>query len=104
MQICLRWHSLKVDTLSEAIIEEEHELKLLPLPKDTDDARNAILEVRAGTGGEEAALFASDLFGMYQRFAAKYGWRLRLWKSQKQALAAIRKQRQLSQVVMCLHG
>jgi peptide chain release factor 1 len=50
-------------------------LKLLLLPKDTDDARNAIVEVRAGTGGEEAALFACDLFGMYQRFAVKYGWR-----------------------------
>ena len=45
------------------------------LPKDRDDARNAILEVRAGTGGDEAALFASDLFGMYQRFSAKYGWK-----------------------------
>ena len=71
----LEMAQLEVDTLSEAIIEEEHQLKLLLLPKDTDDARNAILEVRAGTGGEEAALFASDLFGMYQRFATKYGWR-----------------------------
>ena len=48
------------------------------LPRDTDDSRNAILEVRAGTGGEEAALFASDLFGMYQRFASRFGWRFEI--------------------------
>ncbi len=65
----------ETEELSQKLAEEEQALKLLLLPKDTDDARNAILEVRAGTGGEEAALFASDLFGMYQRFAAKYGWR-----------------------------
>jgi peptide chain release factor 1 len=53
----------------------ESELQLLLLPKDKDDARNAILEVRAGTGGDEAALFAADLFGMYQRLATKHGWR-----------------------------
>ncbi|MDC3234932.1 peptide chain release factor 1 [Candidatus Puniceispirillum sp.] len=49
-------------------------LQLMLLPKDKDDARNAILEVRAGTGGDEAALFAANLFSMYQRFAAKHGW------------------------------
>ena len=65
----------ETDELASQLPEEEHKLKLLLLPKDTDDSRNAILEVRAGTGGDEAALFASDLFGMYQRFAAKYGWR-----------------------------
>ena len=48
---------------------------MLLLPKDSDDSRNAILEVRAGTGGDEAALFGSDLFAMYQRFAAQQGWR-----------------------------
>ena len=55
--------------------EAESTLQLLLLPKDKDDARNAILEVRAGTGGDEAALFAADLFGMYQRLAGKHGWR-----------------------------
>ena len=65
----------ETEELVRHLPEEEHKLKLLLLPKDTDDSRNAILEVRAGTGGDEAALFASDLFGMYQRFAAKYGWR-----------------------------
>src|SRR3546814_16837047 len=45
------------------------------IPKDEADARNAILEVRAGTGGEEAALFAAELFRMYQRYAELHGWR-----------------------------
>ena len=66
---------LEIEELSAQIPEEEHALKLLLLPKDADDARNAILEVRAGTGGDEAALFAGDLFGMYQRMATRYGWR-----------------------------
>jgi len=48
------------------------------LPKDKDDSRNAILEIRAGTGGDEAALFGSDLFGMYQRFASQQGWRFEI--------------------------
>ena len=57
--------------------ELERELKLLLLPKDEADERNAILEVRAGTGGDEAALFAADLFRMYQRYAEGQGWTLR---------------------------
>jgi peptide chain release factor 1 len=58
--------------------ELERRLKLALLPKDEDDERNAILEVRAGTGGEEAALFAADLFRMYQRYAAVRGWRFEI--------------------------
>ena len=66
---------LEAQEITAQLPEEEHALKLLLLPKDADDARNAILEVRAGTGGDEAALFAGDLFGMYQKMAARYGWR-----------------------------
>ncbi|MGB2016252.1 MAG: peptide chain release factor 1 [Candidatus Puniceispirillum sp.] len=66
---------LEMQELQAQIPDEQQKLQLLLLPKDRDDARNAILEVRAGTGGDEAALFAADLFGMYQRFAAKYGWK-----------------------------
>jgi len=57
------------------LAEREHRLKVLLLPKDAADERNAILEIRAGTGGDEAALFAADLFRMYQRFAERQGWR-----------------------------
>jgi len=55
--------------------ELEREIQIALLPKDEADERNAILEIRAGTGGDEAALFASDLFGMYQRFAENNGWK-----------------------------
>lgn len=53
----------------------ERAVQIMLLPKDEADEKNAILEVRAGTGGEEAALFAAELFRMYERFAALHGWR-----------------------------
>ncbi|WP_341705789.1 peptide chain release factor 1 [Ferrovibrio sp.] len=53
----------------------EHHVRLMLLPKDEADEKNAILEVRAGTGGDEAALFARDLFEMYRGYAAQHGWR-----------------------------
>jgi len=65
----------ELQALKEKLPRLEQEVKLLLLPKDEADARNAILEVRAGTGGEEAALFAADLFRMYQRYAGQRGWR-----------------------------
>jgi peptide chain release factor 1 len=52
------------------------ELKVLLIPKDPNDAKNVVLEIRAGTGGDEAALFASDLFRMYSRYAERQGWRV----------------------------
>jgi len=55
--------------------ERERELKVLLIPKDEDDERNAILEIRAGTGGDEAALFAADLLRMYQRYAEIHNWK-----------------------------
>ena len=65
----------EIEEIDSRLPDEMKALQLLLLPRDRDDSRNAILEVRAGTGGDEAALFASDLFGMYQRFAARHGWR-----------------------------
>ncbi|ESY13164.1 peptide chain release factor 1 [Mesorhizobium sp. C386A] len=60
----------------EARIEElQKDIQILLLPKDAADDKNAILEIRAGTGGDEAALFAGDLFRMYERYAAERGWR-----------------------------
>jgi peptide chain release factor 1 len=56
----------------------EQQIKLALLPKDAMDERNVIVEIRAGTGGDEAALFAGDLFRMYERFAAKQGWKVEL--------------------------
>jgi len=61
----------------EARIEQlQKDIQILLLPKDAADERNAILEIRAGTGGDEAALFAGDLFRMYERYAAGRGWRV----------------------------
>ena len=57
--------------LTARLAEVEQELKLLLLPKDPNDSRNVFLEIRAGTGGEEAALFAAELFRMYQRYAER---------------------------------
>jgi len=65
-------------TLKEAVPRLEHQIKLMLLPKDEADERNAILEVRAGTGGEEAALFAAALFRMYLRYAELHGWRVEI--------------------------
>ena len=56
--------------------EIEEQLQIMLLPKDAADARNAILEIRAGTGGDEAGLFAADLFRMYQRYAELHGWKV----------------------------
>jgi peptide chain release factor 1 len=53
----------------------EHEIQLALIPKDAMDEKNVILEIRAGTGGDEASLFAGDLFRMYERYAAKHGWK-----------------------------
>jgi peptide chain release factor 1 len=61
--------------LKNRLPELEREVQLALLPKDEADEKNAILEVRAGTGGDEAALFAADLFRMYQRYADRRGWR-----------------------------
>ena len=58
--------------------EAEHRLAIAMLPRDRADSRSAMLEVRAGTGGDEAALFAADLLRMYERFAAEQGWRFEL--------------------------
>jgi peptide chain release factor 1 len=62
--------------LRERTEELERKIKLLLLPKDPNDGRNVILEIRAGTGGDEAALFAGDLFRMYSRFAERQGWKV----------------------------
>lgn len=64
--------------LTGKIPELERTIKILLLPKDEADEKNAILEIRAGTGGDEAALFAADLFRMYQRFSEVRGWKFEL--------------------------
>ena len=69
---------VELDELLPKKEELETALKELLIPRDPNDSRNCILEVRGGTGGDEAAIFAGDLFRMYQRFAEKQGWRFQV--------------------------
>lgn len=66
----------EVAEAKEQLIELEASLQRMLLPKDPNDGRNVFLEVRAGTGGDEAAIFSGDLFRMYSRYAEKQGWRI----------------------------
>lgn len=66
----------ELDSANASLPELEEKIKLLLIPTDPDDAKNAIVEIRGGTGGDEAALFAGDLFRMYQKYAETKGWQL----------------------------
>jgi peptide chain release factor 1 len=68
----------ELDILRETIPAMEQELQILLLPRDADDEADVVLEVRAGTGGDEASLFAGDLFRMYQRYASARGWKVEI--------------------------
>lgn len=68
----------ELDGLEEALRESEARLKILLVPKDPLDSKNIIMEIRAGTGGDEAALFAADLYRMYSRFAEVHGWKIEI--------------------------
>lgn len=68
----------EINDLEEQISKMEEEIRFLLIPKDPNDDKNCIVEIRAGTGGDEAAIFAGDLFRMYQRYADKKGFRLEI--------------------------
>ncbi|MEN3026341.1 MAG: peptide chain release factor 1 [Chlorobiota bacterium] len=68
--------SEELESIEERLNETAEALRLALLPSDPDDSRDCIVEIRAGTGGEEAALFAADLFRVYQRYAERKGWKL----------------------------
>src|SRR5260370_15029019 len=68
----------------------ERELKLLLLPKDPNDDKNVIVEIRAGTGGDEAALFAGELFRMYSRYAESHKWRVEILESSPSNLGGLK--------------
>ena len=70
--------SAEIEELRPRIAQMESEIRILLLPKDAADDKNVILEVRAGTGGDEAALFAGDLLRMYQRYADLQGWKVEI--------------------------
>ena len=68
----------------------ESEIKVLLLPKDPNDEKNVVLEIRAGTGGDEAALFAGELFRMYSRYAESQGWRVELLSTSETGVGGIK--------------
>jgi peptide chain release factor 1 len=76
--------------LSERKAVVEHELKLLLLPRDPNDEKNIILEIRAGTGGDEAAIFAGDLFRMYSRYAESQGWKVEVMESSPSSMGGVK--------------
>jgi len=71
----------------EALLED---LKLLLVPKDPNDEKNVLLEIRAGTGGDEAALFAAELFRMYSRYAERQGWRIELMSMSETGIGGVK--------------
>ena len=81
---------MEISELEEALETYEGELKILLIPKDPNDEKNVILEIRAGTGGDEAALFGSDLLRMYMRYAERHGWKTEMMEMNDTGLGGIK--------------
>ena len=80
----------ELEELEKRLITLEEKLKVLLLPKDPNDDKNLILEIRAGTGGDEAALFAADLFRIYTRYAERKNWTLKVMDSSDTGIGGIK--------------
>lgn len=80
----------ELETLKATLPDMEQKIRVMLLPKDEADERNAILEVRAGTGGDEAALFGGDLFNMYQRYADIHGWKIEVISASESAVGGFK--------------
>src|SRR3982751_5209218 len=76
--------------LEQRFAEVEQEIKVLLLPKDRNDDKNVILEIRAGTGGDEATLFAAEIFRMYSRYAETQGWKIEVTSSSDSAVGGLK--------------
>lgn len=80
----------EIEKLKEQIPAIEKKIKLMLIPRDIMDDKNAIIEIRAGTGGDEAGLFAADLLRMYQRYAESKGWKFELLSSHESGIGSIK--------------
>jgi len=80
----------EVETLQQKLEKTDSELKLLLVPSDPNDEKNVIVEIRAGTGGDEASLFAADMLRMYSRYAEKQGWRFEVLDSSESGIGGIK--------------
>jgi len=87
MQALAREELPGLKTRAEALIAE---IKILLIPKDPNDAKNVVLEIRAGTGGDEAALFGAELFRMYGRYAERQGWRVEILSSNENGVGGLK--------------
>ena len=81
---------MEISELEDTISQQEEELKVLMLPKDPNDEKNVILEIRAGTGGDEAALFGADLLRMYTRYAERNRWKTELMEINETGIGGIK--------------
>ena len=81
---------MEISELEDTISQQEEELKVLLLPKDPNDEKNVILEIRAGTGGDEAALFGADLLRMYTRYAERNRWKTELMEINETGIGGIK--------------
>ncbi|MBD3376923.1 peptide chain release factor 1 [candidate division KSB1 bacterium] len=86
----LEMAQLELEELEQEKQRMEEKLRLMLVPKDPQDARNAIIEIRAGTGGDEAGLFAGDLYRMYERYAEQNHWKLEIMSSNSQGIGGFR--------------
>ena len=88
----------ELESLTQQKEQLENQLQLLMLPKDSNDERNVITEIRAGTGGEEASLFAAELFRMYSRYAERQGWKIEILSANETGLKGFK------EVIFSLQG
>ena len=80
----------EIARLSPSLAKIEEEIKILLLPKDPNDEKNVVLEIRAGTGGDEATLFAGEIFRMYSRFAESQRWKMEVTSSSESAVGGLK--------------
>ena len=76
--------------LEKRLAEVEAELKVLLLPKDPNDEKNVVVEIRAGTGGDEATLFAAEIFRMYMRYAESQHWKVEVLSSSESSVGGLK--------------
>jgi len=88
----------ELDTLEEKLPVVEEDLRLKLIPKDPEDSKDAIVEIRAGTGGDEAALFAGDLFRLYDRFSERRGWKIEVMNTSEGTVGGFK------EIVFGVHG
>src|SRR6185436_5524786 len=82
--------NLEIASIEEKLPQAEEELKVLLLPKDPNDEKNVILEIRAGTGGDEATLFAADILRMYARYAERQRWKMEILDASESGIGGLK--------------